>query len=187
MRDRRIPRRRLMAGGALSLLAGIVWPPKFAWSRVYATTDEARRLIWQDKEFSPVAVTLTEEQKRAIRKVARTRIYRDTLDAYRSPDGDWFILDQVIGKHEFIDLAVGIDRNGKVRGIEVLEYRESYGHEIINPRWLAQFHGKDNSKRLRLVEDIKNISGATLSCRHVTDGINRLTNTWDLVLRHIQG
>lgn len=167
------------------MLAMVMLPSRIAWGRVYATPEDARRLIWQDKEFVPVSVTLSKDQKKAIRKAARTRIYRDTLNVYRSSDGDWFILDQVIGKHEFIDLAVGIDRTGAVRGIEVLQYRESYGHEIINPKWLAQFRGKDNSKRLRLLEDIKNISGATLSCRHVTDGINRLTNTWDIVLRHI--
>ena len=54
----------------------------------------------------------------------------------------------------------------------------------MNPKWRAQFLGKDDSEHLKLDEQIKNISGATLSCRHVTDGINRLTQTWKLVLQH---
>ena len=179
-------RRRLLKGGVVSAFLGAFIPSGFARAAVYATADEARKLIWGDEEFTQIAVTLTKDQKTKIRKLAKTRIYSDKLNVYRSAQGNWFILDQVIGKHEFSDLAVCIDNTGKVTGIEVLEYRESYGHEIINPKWLAQFYGRDNSKRLRLTKEIKNISGATLSCRHVTDGINRLTNTWDLVLKHIE-
>jgi len=63
-----------------------------------------------------------------------------------------------------------------------LTYRESYGHEIRHPKWRAQFQGKTVAKRLKLDRDIKNISGATLSFSHVTDGVNRLLKTWELVL-----
>ena len=91
----------------------------------------------------------------------------------------------MIGKHENIDIAVGLTDAGRVTGIEVLVYRETYGHEIRNARWRAQFHGRDHSEILKLDHQIKNISGATLSCRHITDGINRLTHTWDQVLRKL--
>ena len=43
-----------------------------------------------------------------------------------------------------------------------------------DPRWRAQFAGKRRGAPLRLEQDIKNLSGATLSCRHVTDGVRRL-------------
>ena len=36
---------------------------------------------------------------------------------------------------------------------------------------------------LKLDEDIQNISGATLSCRHLTDGVKRLLALYDLVLK----
>jgi Na+-transporting NADH:ubiquinone oxidoreductase subunit NqrC len=67
-------------------------------------------------------------------------------------------------------------------GLEILTYRESYGHEIQNARWRAQFTGKNADTHLKLDRNIKNISGATLSCAHVTDGVNRLLNTWQQVL-----
>ena len=38
--------------------------------------------------------------------------------------------------------------------------------------------------KLKLDADIKNISGATISCRHVTDGVKRLLALHDLVLKH---
>jgi Na+-translocating ferredoxin:NAD+ oxidoreductase RnfG subunit len=80
---------------------------------------------------------------------------------------------------------VAITPEGKLKGLEVLTYRETYGHEIRNPAWRAQFHGRDSHQQLELGKQIRNISGATLSCSHVTEGINRLLHTWDLVLRHL--
>ncbi len=35
---------------------------------------------------------------------------------------------------------------------------------------------------LKLTEDIQNISGATLSSKHITDGVRRLLATYELVL-----
>ena len=66
-----------------------------------------------------------------------------------------------------------------------MTYRETYGFEVNNPKWRMQFHGKNYTEHLKLDKQIKNISGATLSCRHITDGINRLSHTWNLVLQHL--
>ena len=88
--------------------------------------------------------------------------------------GGWFIVDEVLGKHEFITYAVGLNADGSVRGVEILVYLESHGGEIRNADWRRQFIGKTAASHLRLDDDIRNISGATLSCRHVTDGIKRL-------------
>jgi Na+-translocating ferredoxin:NAD+ oxidoreductase RnfG subunit len=95
----------------------------------------------------------------------------------------WFIIDEVYGKHEFITYAVGINADGSVRQIEVMDYREAYGYEIRNRAWRRQFAGKRHGDALRLDQDIKNISGATLSCRHVTDGVKRLLAFHQVALR----
>jgi len=96
--------------------------------------------------------------------------------------GGWFIVDQVIGKHEFIPFAVAIDADGSVKQIEILEYREAYGGQVKNPAWRAQFTGKRHGASLTLRKDIQNISGASLSSRHITDGVKRLLATYALVL-----
>ena len=95
----------------------------------------------------------------------------------------WMFVDRVLGKHELITYALALDPGGMVRGLEVLEYRETYGGEIRNPRWRQQFVGKRPGAALKLGGDIQNISGATLSSRHVTDGVRRLLATFDLLLR----
>ncbi|MGS2722935.1 FMN-binding protein [Porticoccus sp. GXU_MW_L64] len=163
-------------------------------AETFLTMDQARNIIWGDTAMKAVSITLDKQQAKAIKKASRVRVRNLDINAWRTADGGWFILDQVIGKHENIDLAVGLNADGSVRGIEVLTYRETYGHEVRNSKWRAQFSNwKPGAKTpagtspqsLKLRRDIQNISGATLSCRHLTDGINRLTHTWELVLRHL--
>ncbi|MBL4839060.1 MAG: FMN-binding protein [Kordiimonadaceae bacterium] len=178
-----INRRFLLRGGAGLLFAGLLFRPKVVWAKEYLTPDQARKLIWGDKAFAAHPVTLTKPQMKSIKKASKTRVRNKKLNAFKSAENDWFLLDQVVGKHEFIDIGVGIDGLGKVKGIEILEYRETYGYEIANPKWRAQFTGRDSSEHLKLDKQVKNISGATLSCRHITDAINRLTHTWDQVLK----
>jgi Na+-translocating ferredoxin:NAD+ oxidoreductase RnfG subunit len=84
------------------------------------------------------------------------------------------LVDDVIGKHERITYAVGIAADGTIIGVEILDYRETRGGEIRDPRWRSQFVGKRQGSSLTLDDDIQNISGATLSCRHVTEGVRRL-------------
>ncbi|HEY6256473.1 MAG TPA: FMN-binding protein [Xanthobacteraceae bacterium] len=86
----------------------------------------------------------------------------------------FFVLDRVIGKHLFIDYAVALDPNGAVRNVEILQYRESYGGEVRSPSWLAQFVGKTGASPVEVGKDIRNISGATLSSSHVTEGVKRI-------------
>jgi len=86
----------------------------------------------------------------------------------------FFVFDRVVGKHLLIDYAVALDPGGQVRNVEILQYRESYGGEIRSPSWLAQFVGKTSASPLEVGKDIRNISGATLSSTHVTEGVRRI-------------
>ncbi|MGL4302928.1 MAG: FMN-binding protein, partial [Sphingomonas sp.] len=96
----------------------------------------------------------------------------------------WFIVDEVVGKHEFITFALALDASGAVKSVEILDYREAYGGQVRDPRWRAQFVGKRAGAPLRLGNEVKNISGATLSSKHVTDGVRRLLATYAIVLAH---
>ena len=48
----------------------------------------------------------------------------------------WFFVDQVIGKHELITDALGINLDGSVRQIQVIEYLEVYGSQVRYANWL---------------------------------------------------
>jgi Na+-translocating ferredoxin:NAD+ oxidoreductase RnfG subunit len=154
--------------------AALVGPAVAGYSAVYLTVEQAQRAIFPSGSFSEANVKLTSEQRKAIETASGVRQRGGEVRAWRVSSGGWLIVDEVIGKHEFITFAVGIGADGGVRGVEILEYRESYGGEVRNPKWRAQFVGKTKAAPLKLDADIKNISGATLSSRHIAEGVKRL-------------
>lgn len=154
----------------------------------YHTVESAQRACFPEHtEFTPADIKLTPEQKKAIELASKVRVRLDTQRVWKaSRDGQfagWFLVDEVLGKHELITWALALKPDGSVQSLEVMEYRETYGHEIRNADWRAQFLGKRNGAPLKLDADIKNISGATLSCRHLTDGVKRLLAFHDLILK----
>lgn len=167
------------------VLGAIITPGANLYAKTYLSVEQARHVLFADSAMSKIDVRLTKEQMKSIKKASGVRVNSNKINAHKTSDGGWFILDQVIGKHENIDIAVALNPNGGVRGVEILTYRETYGGQVRNKKWLAQFFGKNYQEKLKLDKQIKNISGATLSCSHLTDGVNRLMHSWDQVLRHL--
>lgn len=154
-----------------------------AYAKTYLTVEQAQQVIFPGAKLQPMPVTLTPEQAREIERRTGVNVRKREVNAWQVTGGGWFIVDEVIGKHELITYAVGLDADGAVKQIEVLDYRESYGHEIRDPDWRAQFVGKTAAAPLRLDGDVRNISGATLSCRHIADGVKRLLATHEVAMR----
>ena len=149
---------------------------------VYLSVEQAQALMFPGATLTPEFRQLSDEQIAAIQKAAGLRLRSRDLHIWRVSTGGWFIADEVVGKHEFIPFALGLDDNGAVKAIEILEYRESYGDQVRNPAWRGQFAGKRHGATLSLARDIQNISGATLSCRHLTEGVKRLLATYAIAI-----
>lgn len=177
--------RRQFNKGLLLLGGSLVLQSANVWSKKYMTFNQAKIIIWQNLKMSPFEIEMTKNQIKQIKSTSKQRVHSKILKGLKSEDNNWLILDQVIGKHEFIDLAVGISNKGEIMGIEILTYRESYGDEVMNSKWRDQFHGTNAEDFLQLDKQIRNISGATMSCSHITNGINRLTQTWKHVLQFV--
>ena len=163
--------------------AAICGPPVAGYGVVYLSVEQAQRAIFPTASFTPVPVKLSAVQRDAIEKASGVRQRSDAVKAWRVSGGGWFLVDEVLGKHEFITIAVGLDAAGAVRGVEIMEYRETYGGEVRGAKWRAQFTGKTKAARLKLDEDIANISGATLSSRHIAEGVRRLLAIHDTALK----
>ena len=149
----------------------------------YLSVEQAQAAIFPGKKLTSAAMELTKEQRKAIEKAGGVRVRNPDLKVWKVEGGGWFILDEVIGKHEFITYAVGLTADGAVKQIEVMDYRETYGEQVRDQKWRAQFTGKKHGAKLKLDDDIQNISGATLSSRHLADGVRRLLATHELVLK----
>lgn len=158
--------------------AGVVLVAPYAqvvYSAEYVSVEVARKAAFPDaSSFEPIVVAA--DVKAAVTSVAgrfyvEPKIWR--VNGAAGPQG-WFIVDEVIGKQELITYALALAPNGAIKALDILVYRESHGDAIRLPAWRAQFVGKRAGDPVRLDADIRNVSGATLSCRHVTDGVRRL-------------
>ena len=112
---------------------------KVAYAKNYLTIEQAKNILWPDEQLTSVSVKLTKQQADNIEDASDTHVRNFKLNVWKADTKGWFIVDQVIGKHENIDIAVAIDNQGQVKGIEVLTYRETYGDQIMHPKWRAQF------------------------------------------------
>lgn len=163
--------------------AGLVFLTSEAHATTYFTADSVKRALFPSATgFVDRSLSLTKPQMTDISKAARTRVTNNRVAAFDMQGasgrlGTLFI-DKVYGKHEFITYAVALDASGAVRGVEIMDYRETYGYEVRNAKWRAQFAGKRHGEPLRIDAEVKNISGATLSCVHITEGVRRLLATY---------
>jgi len=174
------------------LIVPAVCAPLFAAAPAFAvqymTSETAQKLMFPEASaFIAHPVRLDDAQKRVVEKAARVRMRHPEQPVWQAmangkPVG-WFVLDEVYGKHEFITYAVALDMTGAVRGVEILDYRETHGSEIRNPKWRAQFNGAHHGAPLKLDEDIQNISGATLSCKHISEGVRRVLAIHEAALK----
>lgn len=166
--------------------AALVWlaPPALycagpipARAAVYLSVEEAQRAIFPGVAMERRPLALDDRQAGEIESRSGMRVRSRQVERWQSAGGETFFVDRVLGKHEDIVYALGVRGDGTIAGLEILEYRETYGGEIRDPSWRRQFVARTAGDALRLGRDIANISGATLSCRHVTDGVRRLLAT----------
>lgn len=158
-----------------SVLMAAVAPA--AMATVYLSPEQALVAVFPGRnaaDFKASTLQLTKDQCKAVSSSTGLTVRDKEIRIWTAPDGSRMYVDQVVGKHEFITFAVGLGPDGTVRGIEILEYRETYGGEVRQPEWRKQFKGKKLGDAFKLGGDIRNVSGATLSCHSVTDGVKRL-------------
>jgi len=152
--------------------------PTSAFAVDYLSAEQAAKLMFPEADaFEPREIALDAAQLQQLdAQGVRGRSARWSVRVARKAGATlgYVITDDVIGKVELISYAVGIALDGSVRQVEILAYRESHGFEIRLPAWRRQFVGKGSGAALRVGEDIANISGATLSCTHVTEGVRRI-------------
>jgi Na+-translocating ferredoxin:NAD+ oxidoreductase RnfG subunit len=157
-------------------------------AETYLSVEQAQQALFPEAlNFEKRPLGLTEEQRKSVNKVSKTRTPLPDDRVWEARAGErrlgWFIVDEVYGKHEYITYAAAIAADGSLIGIEVMEYRESKGGEVRDPAWRRQFVGKRHGDSFKLDKDITNISGATMSCKHLAEGAKRLLALHEQVLK----
>lgn len=176
--------RRFILG---ALPAALLLGSTAARATVYFSSASIKKQMFPSAtRFVDRSISLTKAQKSKIKKAAKTSVRSNRVNAMDAYAGNkklgTLFIDKVFGKHEFITYAVALNTAGAVSGVEIMDFRESYGDEVRNGNWRAQFHGRRSGQPLKIDKQIKNISGATLSCVHITNGVRRVLVTNALLL-----
>ena len=149
-----------------------------ASAAVYLNVQQAQALMFPRVKLQQRSLTLTLEQMEAITRASGAVVHNPHLKAWRAVNGAWFIIDQVNGRDDWLTYAIAINRDGVVTDLEILECAADFDTVRI-PEWRAQFRGKSTYTDWR----VQPMSGATLSSRHITDGVKRLLAAYALVLK----
>lgn len=159
-----------------------------AFANEYMSIEQAQQVMFaKATHFNPTFLEFSDAQREQIQTLTEVKQRWKTQQIWQVMQNQqmlgWFMVDKVIGKHEFITYALALNPQGAVISIEILDYRESYGDEVRMAPWRQQFLGAQSANQIRFIKDIANISGATLSCRNVTNGVRRLLTIYELFLK----
>jgi Na+-translocating ferredoxin:NAD+ oxidoreductase RnfG subunit len=163
----------------------ITTAPMIAQAKIYVSAEQVQKILLPNKTLTKSPIIITDELQEKMRAASSIRYPFKGERIWKASDGSWLVIDEVIGKHEMITYAVALSPTGSILGIEIIEYVESYGYEVAEPDWRKQFVGKTANDPIKLNQDIQNIGGATLSCKHITDGVKRVTVLYDLALKNV--
>lgn len=150
-----------------------------AFAVVYFSETQAQKVLFpKADQFKKIEIELSSEQIDKIKSLSGVRQRKKSpliwKAEYKGKFLGHFFIDEVIGKHEYITYAVALSPSGETLGVEIMSYRETHGGEIRNESWRKKLVGKKITDPFKLDVDVPNISGATLSCRNVLDGVKRL-------------
>ena len=143
-----------------------------------AVNSALRQLFPTAEKASDLIVRLGPEDIRAARarngNVAARESLAVTIASAAGSALGYVVVDDVKGKDMPITYMVAVDTALRVLDLQILAYRESYGGEVRNAVWRRQFVGRSPDEPLRHGREIRNITGATISARAVTEGVRDL-------------
>ena len=176
-----LSRRRFLTSFLTPALLALTPDLLTAQEGVFLTEDEAPRAVFPEgTHFEKKVIPSTEALREKMRGLlGRTlpSIWEDIYVTYlarRVGERIGFaVIVEEIGKHRPITFVVGIQPNGKVKDVALMIYREAYGGEVRDRRFMRQYHDKDFTAPLLPFRDIVNIAGATLSVQSIGRGVKK--------------
>ena len=88
----------------------------------------------------------------------------------------YFVVAKALSKFHEFDYYIIFDKKEMILKVEVLQYRENYGAEICNKRWLKKFINTSTSNFAQYNRKIDGISGATISVNSIKKDVFLLSN-----------
>lgn len=167
------------------LLAGL----SDSWAVELAKPEDALRTIYPSlTDIERNEILLSDEQMRFVQEAAGVsfgKTHFSKFVVYRIFESKrtvgYAFEDVVIGKWGPIRYLVGLDADGTVLQVIVLEYKEIRGRPVAKKRFLNQYKGKTIQDELMLRVDIDGVTGATISSRSLTDGVRKVLHIYPVI------
>ena len=156
---------------------------------IFLREEEAPKAVFPEgTSFDRKMIRSTEELKEKIRQrmgKTKTSVWEDSYVTFIAKKGDtilgYAVIVEEIGKHRPITFVVGVGNDRKIKDAALMVYREAYGGEVRDRRFLQQYKGKELKDPLLPYRDIQNISGATLSVEAIGRGSKKALALVDLI------
>jgi thiamine biosynthesis lipoprotein ApbE/Na+-translocating ferredoxin:NAD+ oxidoreductase RnfG subunit len=147
-------------------------------AQVFLSEEEAVRKVFpREMKVLRRDVQLPVEVHDAVRRRIRRRVedrYRLYLGVKNDKVVRYAIVTDEVTKTLTMTFIVGVDPDGKVTDVVVMEHREKVGAEVAKKRFLRQFRGKDLDDPIQRNRDMIAIVGATLSCDAAMRGTRKV-------------
>lgn len=145
---------------------------------VFLKEAEAPKAVFPDAaSFDRKVIRSTADLRGNIRQrmgQTKTSLWEDSFITFTAKNGDkvlgYAVIVEEIGKHRPITFIVGVGMDRRIIDAALMVYREAYGGEVRDRRFLQQYKGKQLKDPLLPFRDIQNISGATLSVEAIGRG-----------------
>lgn len=167
-RSRRQVRRRLLLV-PVALLGAAVGS---ATAEERMSLSAAQQKLFPGAKLTSADFKLTAEQFARLKREYQVPSFRPTVRAWRAEGAGWLYLDQVYGLNDIVTYLLAIGDDGKVQGLEVLVCADGYC-DLYTPEWVTRLKGLKHG-RWSPTEVVNMVSGATLSCTHVAEGVKKM-------------
>lgn len=85
------------------------------------------------------------------------------------------------GKWGSIRFLTAWNPDGSILDVVVLEYQEKRGRPVAEKRFLKQFRGKHAGDAIRIMRDIRGVTGASISSNGVANGVRKMTHIFKVL------
>jgi hypothetical protein len=86
----------------LALATGAALAPQVCCAKVFLSVEQSQKEMFGDTALKPAPLALTQAQQDHLRDVSSVSLPFQGNRIWRAADGGWFVVDDVVGKHEII-------------------------------------------------------------------------------------
>jgi hypothetical protein len=156
---------------------------------IFLKEEEAPKAVFPEAtSFDRRVVRCTEDLKAKIAErmgKTKTSLWENSYVTFVAKKGEailgYAVIVEEIGKHRPITFVVAIGADRKIKDAALMVYREAYGGEVRDRRFLQQYKGKELRDPLLPYRDIQNIAGATMSVEAIGRGSKKALALVELV------